>query len=48
MGIRRVVFLHSYADHKGLPEDEGVEFLKRFGVAVEQYKGELALMSPLI
>ena len=37
MKISRVVFLHSYAAYKGIPTDEGVEFLRRFGVHVEQY-----------
>jgi dCMP deaminase len=31
-GIRKVIFLHSYAEYKGLPADEGVDFLNRFGV----------------
>lgn len=37
MGIRKVIYLESYADFKGLPADEGVDFLTRFGVQVEQY-----------
>ncbi len=37
MKIARVVFLHSYAEYKGIPTDEGVEFLRRFGVTVERY-----------
>ena len=37
MGIRKVIYLESYADFKGLPSDEGVDFLTRFGVQVEQY-----------
>ncbi|MBC8156010.1 MAG: dCMP deaminase family protein [Bacteroidetes bacterium] len=37
MNISRVVFLHSYAEYKGIPTDEGVEFLRRFGVTVERY-----------
>jgi dCMP deaminase len=36
-GIRKVWFLHSYASFKGLSTDEGVDFLRRFGVDVEQY-----------
>jgi len=32
-GIKRVYFQKSYAEYKGLPFDEGVEFLNRFGVA---------------
>ncbi|MFM8433012.1 MAG: deoxycytidylate deaminase [Bacteroidota bacterium] len=37
MGIRKVIYLESYAQFKGLPTDEGVDFLRRFGVTVEQY-----------
>jgi dCMP deaminase len=37
MKIARVVFLHSYAEYKGIPSDEGVDFLRRFGVNVERY-----------
>ncbi len=37
MGIKKVFFLSSYAAYKGLPTDEGVEFLRRFGVEVIQY-----------
>jgi dCMP deaminase len=31
-GIKQVFFQKSYAAYKGLPFDEGVEFLNRFGV----------------
>lgn len=37
-GIRRVFYKDSYAAFKGLSSDEGVDFLKRFGVEVIQYK----------
>jgi dCMP deaminase len=37
MGIRKVYFLESYAAYKGISTDEGVDFLRRFGVHVEQY-----------
>jgi dCMP deaminase len=37
-GIKKVYYLNSYAAFKGLPSDEGVDFLKRFGVEVEQYQ----------
>ena len=37
MKIDRVIYLHSYAQYKGIGTDEGVEFLRRFGVTVEQY-----------
>jgi len=39
MGIRKVVYLDSYSAFKGLDTDEGVEFLHRFGVQVEQFTG---------
>ena len=32
-GIKQVFFQNSYAAYKGLPSDEGVDFLNRFGVA---------------
>jgi dCMP deaminase len=38
IGIKKVYYLNSYADYKGLPSDEGVDFLKKFGVEVIQYK----------
>jgi dCMP deaminase len=38
MKIRKVVFLHSYANYKGIASDEGVDFLRKFGVEVVQYK----------
>jgi len=37
MGIKKVFYLSSYAQFKGLTSDEGVDFLKRFGVEVQQY-----------
>lgn len=37
MGIKKVFFLESYARFKGIEMDEGVDFLRRFGVHVEQY-----------
>ncbi|GAB3278531.1 cytidine/deoxycytidylate deaminase family protein [Larkinella harenae] len=38
MKIAKVVFLHSYAQYKGIPTDEGVEFLRKFGVETVQYQ----------
>lgn len=38
MKISRVIFLKSYAHYKGIEKDEGVEFLRSFGVSVEQYQ----------
>jgi dCMP deaminase len=37
MKIKRVLFKDSYALYKGIPVDEGVEFLRKFGVEVEHY-----------
>lgn len=39
-GIRKVYYKDSYAKFKGLPSDEGVDFLRRFGVEVIEYKNE--------
>ncbi len=44
-GIKKVYFLHSYADYKGLPTDEGVEFLRKFGVDVQRYTKPTAAVS---
>jgi len=40
MKIAKVIFLNSYAAYKGIVTDEGVEFLRKFGVSVEQYSGK--------
>ena len=37
MGIKKVFYLNSYADFKGLKSDEGVDFLQKFGVEVVRY-----------
>jgi dCMP deaminase len=37
MKIKKVVYLKSYAEYKGLPNDEGVDFLRKFGVEVIKY-----------
>jgi dCMP deaminase len=36
-GIKLVFFKDSYAEYKGLPSDEGVDFLRRFGVEVIKF-----------
>ena len=48
MGISRVIYLRSYAEHKGIASDEGVDFLKKFGVQVERYAGQLANVTHMI
>ncbi|MES2763345.1 MAG: dCMP deaminase family protein [Bacteroidota bacterium] len=40
MGIKRVYYKNSYAEYKNIPTDEGVEFLKKFGVEVIRYKND--------
>jgi dCMP deaminase len=42
VGITKVIYLNSYAAYKGFSVEDGVEFLKKFGVVVEQYTGEFA------
>jgi dCMP deaminase len=38
MKIKKVFYKDSYAQYKGLAIDEGVEFLRKFGVDVQQYQ----------
>ena len=40
-GITKVIYLNSYAEYKGIENDEGIDFLEKFGVEVERYKGQL-------
>lgn len=40
-GIKRVIYLKSYADYKGLKADEGVDFLLKFGIDVSRYTGNI-------
>lgn len=37
-GIKQVVYLNSYGEYKGTGIEEGLDFLKRFGVEVVKYK----------
>ncbi|HMP98762.1 MAG TPA: dCMP deaminase family protein [Cyclobacteriaceae bacterium] len=48
MGIKKVIYLKSYAAHKGIPIDEGVEFLNKFGVETMQYEGNLRNVTMMI
>ena len=43
-GIKKVIYLHSYAEYKGLEVDEGNAFLEKFGVEVQKYTGDLSLL----
>src|SRR4051812_23302036 len=36
-GITKVLYKNSYAEYKGLPSDEGVDFLNRFGVEAVKF-----------
>lgn len=47
MGVEKVIYLNSYAEHKGIPKDEGVDFLQQFGVATEKYEGKISHASLL-
>lgn len=40
-GIVKVIYLNSYAEHKGISSDEGVDFLRKFGVEVTKYEGKI-------
>ena len=40
VGIRKVFFKNSYASYKNIPSDEGVDFLRKFGVEVVKYNSE--------
>ncbi len=38
MKIQKVYYLNSYAEYKGIKSDEGVDFLRKFGVEVIKYE----------
>jgi dCMP deaminase len=38
LGIKKVIYLDSYAEYKKIASDEGVDFLRKFGVEVLRYK----------
>lgn len=48
MGIKKVLYFKSYAEYKGLASDEGVDFLRRFGVEAVQYTGTLTNVTHMI
>ncbi|MFM6975383.1 MAG: deoxycytidylate deaminase [Sphingobacteriaceae bacterium] len=39
-GIKKVFYKNSYAQYKGLPSDEGVDFLNKFGVQALQFPAD--------
>jgi len=38
VGIKKVIYKNSYAEYKGIGIEEGVEFLKKFGVEVIRWE----------
>ncbi len=42
MKIEKIIYLNSYAKYKGIAKDEGVDFLRQFGLSVERYKGSFS------
>jgi dCMP deaminase len=48
MGISKVIYLNSYAAYKGIASDEGVDFLRRFGVEVEKFDKQLTNVTHMI
>lgn len=38
VGIKKVIYVESYAAYKGIPKEEGVDFLREFEIAVEAYR----------
>jgi dCMP deaminase len=46
--IARVIYLNSYAEHKGLSTDEGIDFLNKFGVECVRYTGTLTNVTHLV
>jgi dCMP deaminase len=47
-GIQKVIYLNSYAEHKGLLHDEGVDFLNKFGVSCVKYQGSPGNLTQMI
>ncbi len=48
MGIKKVIYLNSYGEYKGLLSDEGVDFLNKFGVECVRYTGSLTNVTHMI
>jgi dCMP deaminase len=38
MGLKKVYYLNSYSEYKGMANDEGIDFLIKFGVEVLKYQ----------
>jgi dCMP deaminase len=48
MRIQKVIYLQSYAEYKGITSDEGVDFLRKFGVEAIRYTGLLSNVTQMI
>ena len=48
MKIKKVFYLNSYAEYKGIGSDEGVDFLRKFGVQVDKYEKTLEVNDRLV
>ena len=46
MEVKKLIYLKSYAEYKGLDVDEGVAFLDKFGVITEKYSRKLTNVIP--
>lgn len=44
-GIKKVIYLNSYSHYKNIAVDEGIEFLKKFNVEVQQYIQQTVVQS---
>ena len=47
-GVKRVIYLYSYAEYKGLPKDEGIDFLEKFGVETQKFGEQVEVPDVLI
>ena len=47
-GVHRVIYLNSYAEYKGIPKDEGIDFLEKFGVETRKFKENGEVVDPSI
>jgi dCMP deaminase len=43
-----VIYFNSYAEYKGIASDEGVDFLRTFGINCEKYHGKLDNVTHMI
>lgn len=41
MNIKKVIYLNSYAEYKGIATDEGIDFLTKFGIETIKYNEKI-------